>query len=138
MKHFGFACLSRTLIVTTAILAACSSTTGINASDVELEVQAAAYDVGDVIQLVVQNHAAAPVKYSFCEAYRELRSGAEWMSIQPLRLCAPYRPVLKPGAAIDLEFPVSADWQPGEYRISMPVEISGEDVRIHTSTFTVR
>lgn len=100
----------------------------------------AQYEHGDTATIILRNATDQSVGYNFCISARELRIGNTWRRYEPLRVCAGVIHNLAPGAEAILREPITAEWQPGEYRMVTtvyPLE-TGTYGEVFTPPFTVR
>ena len=98
-----------------------------------------AYRRGDTATIVLRNGTGQSLGYNLCFSSREQRTGGSWTRIYPLRICTMELRILAPGAETFLKEPITAEWQPGEYRMVTVVERmrSGDRGEIFTPSFTV-
>ena len=98
------------------------------------------YRVGESAKIVLRNQTDATIGYNLCTSSRDLRSGGEWKRYAPLRVCTAAFYNLAPGAETVLDEPLTAEWQPGEYRMVTTVNLParGTHGEVFTPTFTVR
>jgi hypothetical protein len=98
-----------------------------------------AYRQGDTATIVLRNGTTQSLGYNLCHSSRELRAGGSWSRISSLRLCTMELRILAPGAETVLREPITAEWQPGEYRMVTRVERmrSGDGGEVFTPSFTV-
>jgi hypothetical protein len=110
-----------------------------DAEGITFAAQRPAYRRGDTATIVLRNGTDHALGYNLCHSSRELRTGGSWRRISSLRLCTMELRVLAPGAETFLKEPITAEWQPGEYRMVTVVERtrSGDRGEIFTSPFTV-
>jgi hypothetical protein len=98
------------------------------------------YEHGDTATIILRNASNRPVGYNLCISARELRVGGTWQRFEPLRLCTAAIYSLAPRAEAILREPISAEWQPGEYRMVTTVHLleAGSRGEVFTPPFTVR
>lgn len=103
------------------------------------EAQRSTYRRGDTATIVLRNRTDQQLGYNLCFSARELRTGASWTRFSPLRICTMELRILAPGAETFLKEPITAEWQPGEYRMVTSVERirSRDRGEIFTPPFTV-
>lgn len=106
---------------------------------ITFETQRPAYRRGDTATLILRNGTDDSLGYNLCGSSREIRTGGSWRRIPLQRICTLELRILAPGAETHYREPITAEWQPGEYRISASVERmrSGNRGQIHTPPFTV-
>lgn len=97
------------------------------------------YRIGDSIAVELANRGGEPIGYNGCYMARELLIGGGWRRIESLRLCAAVLYTLDPEASVQLAEEVSAEWQPGSYRLVLQVAKlrSGRDLLLYSPTFEV-
>ncbi len=97
------------------------------------------YRQGDSATIVLRNGTGQPLGYNLCGSSREIRTGGSWKPIPQTRICTLELRILAPGAETHYREPITAEWQPGEYRMTTAIERmrSGDVGRIHTPPFTV-
>ena len=100
----------------------------------------AEYRQGDTARVVLRNDTRRALHYNLCVSARELRTEGKWARYDPLRLCVDALFELAPGAEAELREPITAEWQPGEYRMVTRVHAAegNADGEVFTPTFTVR
>ncbi|HEY0150913.1 MAG TPA: hypothetical protein VGB92_02880 [Longimicrobium sp.] len=103
------------------------------------EADRSTYRQGDTATIVLRNRTSESLGYNLCHSSRELRTGGSWTRISSLRLCTMELRILAPGAETRYREPITAEWQPGEYRLTTTVERmrSGDRGQIYTPAFTV-
>ena len=98
------------------------------------------YRQGETAEVTLRNGTDQPLGYNLCLSARERGGNGQWVRFEPLRLCTDVLHTLAPGAETSLQEPITAEWQPGEYRIVTTVERmrSGARAEVFTPPFTVR
>ena len=111
-----------------------------DAAGVVFRAERDSYRVGETAKVVLRNQTDAAIGYNLCTTSRELRSGSEWKRYAPLRVCTAAFYNLAPGAEAVLDEPVTAEWQPGEYRLVTMVNLPAKNTHgeVFTPVFTVR
>ena len=109
------------------------------ASQITFQAERSTYRQGDTATIVLRNGTSQPLGYNLCFSARELRTGDSWTRFSPLRVCTMDLKILAPGAETRHKEPITAEWQPGEYRLVTVVERmrSGDRGEIFTPPFTV-
>jgi hypothetical protein len=107
---------------------------------VVLAADQAEYREGDTAFIVLRNDGDRDLGYNLCQSARLHRTPDGWVRMVPLRMCTDDLQRLRPGAETYLEEPITAEWQPGEYRMVTMVEVlrTGARHEIFTAPFVVR
>lgn len=94
-----------------------------SAEGIVFTVERASYQRGEPATIILRNETDQHLGYNLCLASRELRTGGGWTRISPLRACTMEIRSLAPGAETTSK-ELTANWQPGEYRMVTVVERS--------------
>lgn len=112
---------------------------GVPVGDVVFASDRAGYRQGEVARVTLRNEVAETVGYNLCQSSRELRVGGGWRRIEPLRMCTEALDLLAPGEGAGFDEPITAEWEPGSYRMVTWVYLPAAGTReeAFTGTFTV-
>ena len=124
----------RPLPLLLALFAACADPTAADPSAVVLFTDRASYRTGTVVSVTLSNGSDVTVGLNACHVEGERRSGDAWRRISPLRLCTEDLDRVAPGAAVTFQEPMAREWEPGLYRILVPVVFPGRGERVEVST----
>ena len=109
------------------------------AAQVTFRAERSQYNQGDTAAIVLRNGSAQTVGYNFCMSARELRTDGTWKRFEPLRSCAAVVNPLAPATEAVLREPITAEWNPGEYRMVATLWLPNARTRteVFTPSFTV-
>lgn len=98
------------------------------------------YALGDTMRLTLRNETDQPLGYNLCSSMPERRSAAGWTRAPLDRVCTAELRTLAPGTEASFAERLTAEWRPGEYRVTTHVERirSGERGPVATQSFVVR
>ena len=106
---------------------------------ITFEAERSTYRQGDTATILLRNGTSQSLGYNLCHSSREIRTGGSWKRVALNRPCTLELRTLAPGAETHYREPITAEWQPGEYRLATTVERmrSGDRGQIYTPAFTV-
>jgi hypothetical protein len=112
-------------------------------SDIDFEVERAAYEAGDAVELVLLNRTEGEVGYNLSCSALERRVGMKWINAyagsEDGRICLTYLQLLAADTAALYDYPLESWFPSGRYRFKTSVEDTrtGERYALTSPTFKI-
>lgn len=106
--------------------------------NVVLATDAGEYQQGVTAKVALRNDDDIGIFYNLCHSAHEVHTATGWRRMSPLRLCTADLSLLRPGAEVEFEEPITSEWTPGLYRMVTTIHVHWQRYDIYSATFEVR